>query len=383
MFIHGGRLVNAQHPVADAIAVYEVRSCHDSTGAPSRSPGATYHLLPGVDGVALLERSVDGSVLITNRWQDATATHFFAWGAGLGWEYTLPSDGSPAERFGHRYPSSTEGDDGSRRPLVSRPPDSTCSLVLVSGAPPGATAGVRPATVLTVAAPPLPEPTPAVEEGAVAPGTQGDSSCAAGRVETADGHCCLPGQSWDASHRSCAAPSTACAEGRVETRDGYCCWPGQTFDRSVRACAGPPQCPAGLGAAGQECVPRSGAGAATAAPTAEGDVAALRAQGRAHFQARRYGDSAVAYERAARLAPENASLWSGLGAARLAGNDYAGAALAYQQAVRLAPTMAAYRVALGRAYAAGGQRAAARSEYERALEIEPDNREARLALSRL
>lgn len=109
----------------------------------------------------------------------------------------------------------------------------------------------------------------------------------------------------------------------------------------------------------------------------------LRAQARAHFQARRYSEAAAAYERATRLAPTNVNLWAGLGAARLAGGDRAGAVTAYERTVQLAPGTAAYHASLGRAYAESGNRDSARREYQRALEIDPNNRDAQIGLSRL
>jgi Flp pilus assembly protein TadD len=109
----------------------------------------------------------------------------------------------------------------------------------------------------------------------------------------------------------------------------------------------------------------------------------LRAQARAHFQARRYREAAQAYEQATRLAPTNASVWSGLGAARLSAGDNAGAVQAYERAVQLAPTTAGFHVGLGRAYARSGNRTGARSEFERALQLDSSNADARNELSRL
>jgi serine/threonine-protein kinase len=123
--------------------------------------------------------------------------------------------------------------------------------------------------------------------------------------------------------------------------------------------------------------------AAAGSPAAGGSVDDLRAQARAHFQARRFREAADTYERATRLAPTNVNLWSGLGAARLAAGDNAGAVQAYERAVQLAPTTAAYHAALGRAYAQSGNRDGARREYQRALELDPQNRDAQIGMSRL
>lgn len=48
-----------------------------------------------------------------------------------------------------------------------------------------------------------------------------------------------------------------CAGGRVVTpaTEGRCCWPGQVFSVQTGRCQGPPQCPPGLAAAGDDCVP--------------------------------------------------------------------------------------------------------------------------------
>lgn len=87
------------------------------------------------------------------------------------------------------------------------------------------------------------------------------------------GHCCWPGQHYDATADRCAGvpacpPNFApqgedacapvppappvCAAGRVSV-GGYCCWPGQTFDLAANRCIGPPACPAGFVGAGAEC----------------------------------------------------------------------------------------------------------------------------------
>jgi len=127
-------------------------------------------------------------------------------------------------------------------------------------------------------------------------------------------------------------------------------------------------------------------GGTTAASGGGGGTASvddLRAQARAHFQARRYREAAQTYEQATRLAPTNVNLWSGLGAARLQAGDNAGAVTAYQRAVQLAPTTAAYHAALGRAYFQSGNRTSARTEWERALQLDPNNADARTGMSRL
>lgn len=51
-----------------------------------------------------------------------------------------------------------------------------------------------------------------------------------------------------------AHAQTACAGGRVVTAEGYCCWPGQRWDAEDLRCSGAPSCPAPLTAAGEACV---------------------------------------------------------------------------------------------------------------------------------
>ena len=245
MFIHGGRAVGRGHPLGDATAVYQVESCRDASGGPGQLLNATYYVLPTPSGPELLERDPSGpGVLVSNRWQDAEGTHYFAWGAGFGWEFLLAAGTRQGVRLLHERPSSRVESDGTRRPVVSRVPESTCTLVLVQGAPPSA------APIAT--APSFAQPRGAVAASATTSASGG--SCAAGRVEIPEGYCCMPGERWDATRRACATgPVVQCAGGRAATADGYCCWPGQRFDPSVRQCAGPPRCPPGLAAIGADC----------------------------------------------------------------------------------------------------------------------------------
>lgn len=71
-------------------------------------------------------------------------------------------------------------------------------------------------------------------------------------------------------------PSSACTEGRVQVDGGYCCWPAQHASADGR-CLGPPRCPAGLAAAGADCVAPT---APAAGPVAgrDGSFASLRAE---------------------------------------------------------------------------------------------------------
>lgn len=110
--------------------------------------------------------------------------------------------------------------------------------------------------------------------------------------------------------------------------------------------------------------------------------AQLRDEARDHYRARRYNDAANSYEAAARLEPQNASAWAGLGASRLQAGNPNGALDAYREAVRISPT-ARYYVAMGRAYAAAGNQTFARRAFERALQLDPGNRDARDQLNRM
>ncbi|UJR84245.1 serine/threonine-protein kinase [Sandaracinus amylolyticus] len=127
----------------------------------------------------------------------------------------------------------------------------------------------------------------------------------------------------------------------------------------------------------------SSVGSSSTASSGGGDFDQLRNEARAAFQARRYADAARAYERASRIRPRDASVWSGLGAARMQSGNTAGAVQAYRQAISIEPRNARYHVALGRALAAAGDRARARQSFEQALRIDPRNADARAQLARL
>lgn len=61
---------------------------------------ARYYLLQGDDGLELFEASPDGSgAIITNQWNDANGTHFYAWVTNSGWEYVIPGPGQPGTRY--------------------------------------------------------------------------------------------------------------------------------------------------------------------------------------------------------------------------------------------------------------------------------------------
>lgn len=90
----------------------------------------------------------------------------------------------------------------------------------------------------------------------------------------------------------------ACPAGKLTTAGGACCWPGQISVGS--ACAGAPQCPTGTLSAGAECVvtpalvvvARDTAARGAAAPSApatsgEDEAAQARAMDRARFSGKR------------------------------------------------------------------------------------------------
>lgn len=91
------------------------------------------------------------------------------------------------------------------------------------------------------------------------------------RSPETDGHCCWPGQRWEAEQ--CQGVPTACpvgyhldevAElcsrvlcegGKVHADEDHCCWPEQIWYAPRNACLGIPHCPAGLSAQGEVCKP--------------------------------------------------------------------------------------------------------------------------------
>jgi serine/threonine protein kinase/tetratricopeptide (TPR) repeat protein len=104
---------------------------------------------------------------------------------------------------------------------------------------------------------------------------------------------------------------------------------------------------------------------------------------RSHYAAKRYKQSAQAYELAAQYDPTNAGTFAGLGAARLQAGEAKGAITAYQRAIQLSPSTAGFHAALGRAYMAVGDRAKAKAAYQRALALDPNNVGAKSALKEI
>jgi tetratricopeptide (TPR) repeat protein len=134
--------------------------------------------------------------------------------------------------------------------------------------------------------------------------------------------------------------------------------------------------------------PSAGGGGNASAPAPQPRRAApsatdLLSQARAHFRARRYRESAMAYQRVTRMDPTNSGAFAGLGSALLHGRQTRPAVQAYRQAVQLQPGNPNYHAFLGEALAASGDQNGAVAEYQAALAIQPNNFIASQGLSRL
>jgi len=107
--------------------------------------------------------------------------------------------------------------------------------------------------------------------------------CPKGMHRTGKGfaHCCWPGQEWSAQIQACVGIASCpygyepsadgcrktppkCEPGKASPDDEHCCWPGQTWSdggtkkkKQDDGCTGTPQCPAGLAALGDQCVPQA------------------------------------------------------------------------------------------------------------------------------
>jgi len=97
----------------------------------------------------------------------------------------------------------------------------------------------------------------------------------------------------------------------------------------------------------------------------------------------RAGEVIKAMEKAGRLAPGNAMLWSSLADIYLKLNRTADALRVLRKAVRLAPENARSWLALGALYRGAHKPREARKAYQAACDLEPDNRQARAALESL
>jgi len=145
--------------------------------------------------------------------------------------------------------------------------------------------------------------------------------------------------------------------------------------------------PAALSAAAASAKLGPSAGNKTGAQAARVDRVAkaeeFKQQARAHYQAGRHRDAALAYRKAIEQNPADPRALVGLGTVLLASGDADGAIAAYSRAVRLEPTSANYHASLGRAYLVRGDRDRARAAYRKALEINPEHGAAKTALQQL
>lgn len=118
-------------------------------------------------------------------------------------------------------------------------------------------------------------------------------------------------------------------------------------------------------------------------PPAAPSEAELRAQARAHFSARRFGEAERIYRQLAQMAPNDAGIHAGLGACLLGMGRAADAVTAYRRATELDGRNAGFVAALGGAFEAAGNVASARSAYQHALRLDPNQRGARDRLASL
>ncbi|MCS6798402.1 MAG: tetratricopeptide repeat protein, partial [Myxococcota bacterium] len=166
--------------------------------------------------------------------------------------------------------------------------------------------------------------------------------------------------------------------------------------RAFLAWAGPAQGPAasiseptssgaGVASGGTSAssVPYGPASAAARPGPTLGDVPAMLAEARAHFQAGRFPQAASAYERVSLLDPGNARAHAGLGSARLRLGNAPGAITAFRSALAIEPRNAAFHAMLGDALAHAGDRAGAERAYRQALALQPDHPQAVQGLMRL
>lgn len=99
---------------------------------------------------------------------------------------------------------------------------------------------------------------------------------------------------------SSARAQDACAGGRIATAQGYCCWPGQRWDDADQRCEGPPRCPPPLSASGATCI---GPGASVDEP-APSVPDMVRADGPVDYGSSQFGQPAPAVARSAPAAPQ-------------------------------------------------------------------------------
>jgi hypothetical protein len=92
-FVNGGKLVDKSY-APTVKSSYMVTTCMMSGGAEVNGPaGVVFQLVQEGAEVGIFERAADGSgAVITNRWSDEKADHYFGWVQSQGWEYVIPKD---------------------------------------------------------------------------------------------------------------------------------------------------------------------------------------------------------------------------------------------------------------------------------------------------
>jgi hypothetical protein len=125
MFMEGGSLVSANYKPQKILVTYGTEG--------TVPPGVTYLLIETDRGMAIFERSQDGSgTLFHTHWRDQQGDHFAGWVAtSHGYEFILPLDRSqPAKKFVYPkgYYSVTEI-DGVSRPVPMTQMDPVARLI--------------------------------------------------------------------------------------------------------------------------------------------------------------------------------------------------------------------------------------------------------------
>lgn len=134
MMISGATITKSDYG-KNSIASYRFANCIDPTsGSSTQKPDATVHLVRKENGLALFERSADGTgTLVTNHWLAADGDHYFAWIgiADLGFEYVFPQGGKrEGKRVSYIAMKSSKHSDGSTRP--SSTPGESCELLPIA-----------------------------------------------------------------------------------------------------------------------------------------------------------------------------------------------------------------------------------------------------------
>lgn len=98
-YLHGARVAESGTPLGSVTASWDVGVCVDTEGQSAGAPALQYHLVEGAAGPELYERTADGSgSFVTNRWEDASGTHYYQWVRNTGWEMIITGPGQPGVR---------------------------------------------------------------------------------------------------------------------------------------------------------------------------------------------------------------------------------------------------------------------------------------------